>query len=639
MKKLVLRCGLSVGDIVMLTAAVRDLHHSYPGEFCTDVRTFYPELWEHNPHLTPLADEDPEVRQLDCSYPLINRSNALPYHCLHGFIEFLNQRLRLAIRLSNSKGDIHLSAVEKSWYSQVHELTHAPIPFWIVAAGGKYDVTIKWWETSRFQQVVDHFLGRIQFVQVGRTGHHHPKLKRVIDLRGQTDLRQLIRLVYHADGVLCPVTGLMHLAAAVPTKRGQRRIRPCVVVAGGREPAHWEAYPGHQFIHVNGALPCCANGGCWKDRSTPLLDGDKRDKPECLCVDLVAGLPRCMDMITPEEVAHRIECYYKGGILKPLTSRQQAAAKRGVAASARNRFDHQPLNIHSAGMACERFVSRIPPYPGGYSGRGIVICGGGVRYFTNVWVCVNMLRLLGCALPVQVWHFGPAEMDKSMAALLSRLGAQSVDAHQGRKPGAPRLTHGWQLKPFAILNCVFREVLLLDADNVPVVDPERLFDSPQFKKAGAIFWPDYSHHPDAKATAIWRSCGLRRPSEPEFESGQIVIDKERSWPALCLSLWFNENASFYYQYLHGDKETFHLAFRKLKQSYALVRQPVHTLPGTMCQHDFEGRRIFQHRNRDKWDFLLSNSRVNGFWFENECRQFILQLRQIWDGRLNLGRSR
>ena len=32
--------------------------------------------------------------------------------------------------------------------------------------------------------------GRIQFVQVGETGHHHPPNgRRVIDLRGKTDLR------------------------------------------------------------------------------------------------------------------------------------------------------------------------------------------------------------------------------------------------------------------------------------------------------------------------------------------------------------------------------------------------------------------------------------------------------------------
>src|SRR6185436_12156152 len=129
----------------------------------------------------------------------------------------------------------------------------------------------------------------------------------VVDLRGRTTLRQLVRLVYHAEGVVCPITCLMHLAAAVEPKPGANPLRPCVVIAGGREPPHWEGYPGHQFIHTIGALRCCAQGGCWKDRVVPLHDGDHRDQPGNLCVDVVSGLPRCMDMISADEVIGRIE--------------------------------------------------------------------------------------------------------------------------------------------------------------------------------------------------------------------------------------------------------------------------------------------------------------------------------------------
>src|SRR5205814_992692 len=136
----------------------------------------------------------------------------------------------------------------------------------------------------------------------------HPRLEGAIDLRGKTSLRQLVRPVYHAQGVLCPVTSLMHLAAAIEFKGGGLAWRPCVVVAGGREPAHWEAYPHHQFIHTNGALPCCREGGCWKARTFPLNDGDERDQK--LCLSVTHGLPRCMDMITAEEVIRRIELYY-----------------------------------------------------------------------------------------------------------------------------------------------------------------------------------------------------------------------------------------------------------------------------------------------------------------------------------------
>ena len=76
---------------------------------------------------------------------------------------------------------------------------------------------------------MDHFRDRILFVQVGEKGHYHPPLKGVLDMRGKTTLRDLIRLMYHADGVVCPVTLHMHLAAAVPLPPGRKRLRSCVV--------------------------------------------------------------------------------------------------------------------------------------------------------------------------------------------------------------------------------------------------------------------------------------------------------------------------------------------------------------------------------------------------------------------------
>lgn len=632
MKKLILRCGFCPGDIIMLTAAVRDLHRCYPGRFLTDVRTCCNDLWQNNPFLTPLADEDGEAEQIDCTYPLINNCNETPYHCLHGFVQFLNRRLKLDIKPSAFRGDIHLSEQEKVWFSQVREVARRDLPFWIIAAGGKYDITIKWWEPARYQAVVDHFCGRIQFVQVGGEGHYHPRLNGVIDLRGKTTLRELVRLVYHAQGVLCPVTGLMHLAAAVEVKPGQPPNRPCVVVAGGREPAHWEAYPGHQFIHTNGALPCCLKGGCWRDRVQPLRDGDKRDRIERLCVDVRNGLPHCLDLITSDEVIRRIEFYFKGNALQFLTPGEHKAAGRAVRATAVNSVDRQPLNLHNAGTACDEFIRSIPPYPANSSGRGIVICAGGIRYFTNAWVCIKMLRRHGCRLPIEVWYLGRKELDARMEALVAPLGVTCIDALRVRKKFPARILHGWELKPYAILHCSFREVLLLDADNVPVVDPEFLFATRQFQKQGATFWPDFVRGKNLKAQSIWKSCGLRQPGEPEFETGQILVDKPRCWGALCLAMWFNENSDFYYQHIHGDKETFHLAFCKMNQPYTLIPKRIHALRGTMCQHDLRGRRIFQHRNTAKWDLFTLNKPVKGFWFENECRQALSELRRAWDGR-------
>lgn len=317
-QKLILRNFQSPGDIVMLTAAVRDLHRCYPGQFLTDVRTPSPALWHHNPFITAIADDDPEARTIDCEYPLIHQSNTTPYHFLHGFTEFLNDRLGLQIKVTAAKGDIYISEQEKQWFSRVEEIRGQNTPFWVFASGGKFDFTIKWWDAARYQRVIDHFRGRIEFVQVGEKHHNHPALDGVIDLRGETDLRQLVRLVYHSQGVISAVSLLMHLAAAVDVPPGRTQNRPCVVVAGGREPPQWTAYPHHQFIHTVGALRCCDNGGCWKSRTLPLGDGDEKDNPDQLCVDVVGSLPRCMDMITADEVIRRIELYFQGGAAQYL---------------------------------------------------------------------------------------------------------------------------------------------------------------------------------------------------------------------------------------------------------------------------------------------------------------------------------
>ena len=126
---------------------------------------------------------------------------------------------------------------------------------------------------------------------------------------------------------------------------------------------------------------------------------------------------------------------------------------------------------------------------------------------------------------------------------------------------------------------------------------------------------------------------MREPQESEFETGQMVINKRRCWPALGLCMWFNENSDFYCQHLHGDKETFHLAFRKLKKSYSLVPKPVHSVEAAMCQHDFRGRRIFQHLNGDKWDLFRRNKPIDGFRCGRECRDCTTQLRRVWNGRI------
>ncbi len=39
--------------------------------------------------------------------------------------------------------------------------------------------------------------------------------------------------------------------------------------------------------------------------------------------------------------------------------------------------------------------------------------------------------------------------------------------------------------------CLFVQVLLLDSDNLPLVNPEHLFDTQEYRQHGALFFPDW----------------------------------------------------------------------------------------------------------------------------------------------------
>jgi hypothetical protein len=263
-----------------------------------------------------------------------------------------------------------------------------------------------------------------------------------------------------------------------------------------------------------------------------------------------------------------------------------------------------------------------------------------------------MLRYLGCKLPIEFWHLGRYEIDDRMRELTKQIGGDvscvdALEVARGLEGFRWSSKPGWELKPFCIIHSRFREVLMLDADNVPVRDPEYLFETKEFKATGAIFWPDYLRL--QKNRLIWPICEVAYRNEPEFESGQIVVDKLRCWKELQLTMHYNNHSDFYYRHIWGDKETYHMAWRRLNTKYSMTRYPIHRLPANgvggggslvMCQHDFDGNIVFQHRNLAKWDLNpASNRRIDGFKHEQRCLQFIKELSKLWNGLLDVIKPR
>ena len=311
MPKLILIQKQSLGDIIATTALIRDLQKTHPGKYQVSMRTPFPTVFNNNPYLTQIEENDEQAWKIELHYPAINSSNQSPRHFYEAFHTYLGEQLNINIPITKFSGDIHLSDEEKN--SNI-----IGKPYWIVNFGFKRDYTLKEYIDSYAQEVITKLKDRITFVQIGHASHYHPKLDGVINMIGQTnDFRKLCSLVYHSSGCVSLVSMLQLMANSVPTKTGA--YRPCVTIAGGREPAWWSTnLPGHQVLQSVGTLPCCDMGACWKSRTHKLHDGDNKDNSTCTNTVMHNGRPvaKCMYNIKPQDIIRGIEKYYEGGVLQ-----------------------------------------------------------------------------------------------------------------------------------------------------------------------------------------------------------------------------------------------------------------------------------------------------------------------------------
>jgi ADP-heptose:LPS heptosyltransferase len=318
-RKFILNFELAPGDITVTTALVRDLKQTYGDAIQLDFRTNIQSIYKYNPYLESLNDDDPEVEHVELSYSdgITSSKQGNRHHFLTWFHRDFRDKTGVHVPVLLPKPDLHLSKYEK---------TTRPISgrYWLMFAGGKKDIPIKYWDFEKYQQVVDTLQGQgIHVVQSGakKVGHHHPPLNNVTSVVGWGGIRELIWQIYHAEGIISPVTCAMHMGAALD--------KPCVVIAGGREEPWWEAYTNtynafdqappvkveHRFLHTLGSLDCCLIEGCWKRHV--VHDGDipynciniidKPDKPQ--------KMPACMDMITVDDVVQGVLRYYEDGVL------------------------------------------------------------------------------------------------------------------------------------------------------------------------------------------------------------------------------------------------------------------------------------------------------------------------------------
>lgn len=187
------------------------------------------------------------------------------------------------------------------------------------------------------------------------------------------------------------------------------------------------------------------------------------------------------------------------------------------------------------------------------------------------------------------------------------------------------LAGNFATKVASVLMSEFREVLFLDADNVPVSNVCRLFDAPEYRETGTMFWPDYwqpSPAPELLEVAE-TPTGLNRT----HESGQMLVDKERGWRPLLLAGYLNLlGPGVYFKLLNdavgeGDKESFAFAYLVENLPSYTVPHPPAPVGNTGPKGDFVGYAIGQsdpsgelallHQNHFKSTFFNLVERLGG----------------------------
>lgn len=222
-------------------------------------------------------------------------------------------------------------------------------------------------------------------------------------------------------------------------------------------------------------------------------------------------------------------------------------------------------------------------------GDGIVVCAGGYMYGTCAYVLIKRLRQQGCTLPIEVWHRHD-EMGDEMQKLFEDL---SCDVRNIDAVSSTFIDSRFAIKPMAMIHSKFQRVLMLDADNLTLYDPSRLFD--MLDEHPAVFWQD--NWPLDRKAACWKllksSQGERVNYPNAQDSGQLLVDKVKCAKALFLcgriNLQLHSQLSrlFPEPFNQGDKDTWHFAWLCTDTPYYMIPHR----PGGVGRRDASGQYI------------------------------------------------
>ena len=234
-----------------------------------------------------------------------------------------------------------------------------------------------------------------------------------------------------------------------------------------------------------------------------------------------------------------------------------------------------------------------PPMPE-FSGKGFILCAGG-PYTVSAYVVARLLRHYGTQLPIELWHAGHDEVPENLKPAFAALGVIFHDVMDYCQDRPLKQMRGFPIKTAALIHSKLKEVMFIDADCFPVRDFEFLFESEEYKQTGSVFFPDNRRHYLLPGKPVWNHTDMPYNGDTEFETGLIVLNKERCWKELNLAEWMSRDSDFWYQHAMGDKDTFYLAWRKLGNGYFLAPKCTRVRAVLTRHYWSDGKHLADHK--------------------------------------------